>query len=280
MLVAQARAQDTGVPAAHDTTSGTSLNVDSLRRQYLLPVPAFERMMGEETARSAPGTSSGSPSAFGPNFDDAFIGLGYQRHVRRGTYSDASVTAGFGLGDAARWVGLEVDAVSWSTWRGGMGRRLSFGFKLHRLLPNNAGIAIGWENAITTGEGSDGGSSKYIVASKVFSRTKSVKQPVSTMTISVGVGDGRFRFENDVREHTKHVNLFGSIGVRVIDPASVFADWTGQDLTLGMSLVPFASIPFSITPAFADVTRTANDRPRFICSAGLAFKISSLFHGF
>jgi len=242
-------------------------------------VDALQQLAASMGGRAAPGTSSGSPSAFGPNFDDGFVGLGYQRHVRRGTYSDASVSAGFGLGNAARFVGLEVDAVSGSTWRTGVGSRTSFGFKLHRLLPDGGGIAVGWENALTVGKKGDGGSSKYLVASKVFTRTRSTTSPFSTVTMSLGLGDGRFRFEDDVRHDRKHVNVFGSLGARVADPAAVFADWTGQDLTVGLSVVPFTALPFTITPAIADVTRTANNRPRFICGAGLAFKFSSVLRG-
>jgi hypothetical protein len=116
-----------------------------------------------------------------------------------------------------------------------------------------------------------------VVGSKVFA-FRSPKKPLSELTASIGLGDGRFRLMRDVRANVKRINPFGSVGVRVFEAASVFGDWTGQDLTLGMSFVPFAGIPFTITPAYADVTHRANDRARFICGVGLGFKFSSFIH--
>ena len=66
-------------------------------------------------------------------------------------------------------------------------------------------------------------------------------------------------------------NVFGSVGLRVVEPVSVIADWTGQDLTLGTSIAPFRNFPLVITPAVADVTGNAGDGARFILGVGFGY---------
>jgi hypothetical protein len=61
------------------------------------------------------------------------------------------------------------------------------------------------------------------------------------------------------------------VGVRLAEPISFIADWTGQDLTIGTSIAPLRRIPVVITPAVADVTGNAGDGARFILGIGLGY---------
>ena len=58
------------------------------------------------------------------------------------------------------------------------------------------------------------------------------------------------------------------MGLQVIPLASVIADWTGQDLFLGASIVPFRRIPLFIVPGVADVTGKAGNGARFVLGVG------------
>jgi hypothetical protein len=84
----------------------------------------------------------------------------------------------------------------------------------------------------------------------------------------VGVGGGRFRSEDNIEEGDEDPNVFGSVGVQVAEPITVIAEWTGQDLNLGASIVPIRGVPLVITPAAADVTGTAGNGTRFILGVG------------
>ena len=68
------------------------------------------------------------------------------------------------------------------------------------------------------------------------------------------------------------MNVFGSVGVRWQEWLSTIADWTGQDLNLGVSVTPWLRIPFVVTPGLADVTGSAGDGVRFILSTGYAVR--------
>jgi hypothetical protein len=261
-----------GVPA---TARAQDAPADTLLARLLLPEPSAAYLASLAT-RAAPGSSSGSPSAFGPNWGDGFVGGGVQI-VRFTDRPDGSITTGFGIGNASRFVGLEVDITSLSTVRNGFFTRNAFGFKLHRLLPGATGIAVGWENAVVLGGETDGGHSLYgVITRMVPIGGRSARDLFNTVTLSAGVGNGRFRTIEDVRAGKEAVNVFGSVGVRVNEWGSLIVDWPGQDLTLGVSFTPFRQLPLVITPSLADVLGRVNDKPRFVLGAGMGFQFKEL----
>jgi len=239
--------------------------VAQLRQQFRLPVPPVEEIV----RIGIPGGSSiGTPTAFGADWGNAFVGASFQARTRQTNKADGAASAGIGLGDAERAVGVEVvfgvlDLVGDTFEDGGIS------FKVHRLLSNDLAIAVGVENAVTWGV-TDGGSSVYGVASKIFQLRENPADPFSRLTVSLGLGGGRFRSQDDIEDGDGTVNVFGSAGLQVADRVSLIGEWTGQDLNLGVSFVPFRGLPLVITPAVADVTGNAGDGARFILGVGYA----------
>ncbi|WP_250123652.1 S-layer homology domain-containing protein [Chroococcidiopsis sp. CCMEE 29] len=244
--------------------------LEALQEQFLLAQPVVQERIIPR-ALGIPGSSVGSPSAFGAEWGDLFAGVSFQSRTRFTNAADGAVVAGFGLGNARTAVGLEVavtvfDLLDNTFERGGVS------FKVHRILGEGLAIAAGVENAIIWGE-SDTDSSAYGVVSKIF-RFRNPAEPFSSLTVNLGLGGGRFRSEDDVFDGNDTINVFGSVGLRVVEPVSVIADWTGQDLNLGASIVPFRNIPLTITPAVADVTNNAGDGARFVLSIGYGLSLT------
>jgi hypothetical protein len=260
------------VPSFLATPALAAQNADSLRASYMLELPSGVEL-SQTKFRNSPGTSSGTPTAYGAQWGDLFIGAGYQRRTRYTQRDDGAVGAGFGLGNPRESLGVEAAITSLSTMRHGFFRRSNISFKVHRALPWNLAIAYGWEGAINMG-GTDAGSSMYGVLTSYIPTRETYGSPFSSITLSGGVGGGRFQTEKAFNESKHGVNAFGSVGVRVLSPVSLFADWTGQDLTLGASIVPFVRVPLFLTPAFADLTGSAGDGARFVLGAGLVFDFS------
>ncbi|NEQ20678.1 MAG: S-layer homology domain-containing protein [Microcoleus sp. SIO2G3] len=237
--------------------------VAETRQALLFPQPPVE----ERIRRFIRGGSSiGTPTAFGAETGNIFLGGTYQERARFTGKEDAAAVVGFGLGDARRLVALET-AVSIYDLEGDTFEDGGVSFKVHRLFPGDFAVAVGVENLIEWGN-TDGGSSVYGVASKVFRLRRDGSQPLSRVTASVGIGGGRFRSEDNIEEGDEDPNVFGSVGVQVAEPITVIAEWTGQDLNLGASIVPIRGVPLVITPAAADVTGTAGDGTRFILGVG------------
>ncbi|BAY09774.1 S-layer homology domain-containing protein [Calothrix sp. NIES-2098] len=246
-------------------------SLEELRQSYRVPSLTSQEIRTLTSGIvSIPGSSVTSPTAFGAEFGDVFAGFSYQSRTRFYAHrDDGGAVFGFGLGERQK-VALEVAVSSFSTFRQGFFENGGVSFKLHHSFSNGLAIAAGVENAIMFGS-PDAGSSVYGVVSKIFPLKDDPTKPFSSVTVSLGVGGGRFRSEQDVKQGVDSVNVFGSVGLRVLEPISLIADWTGQDLTVGTSIAPFRSFPMVITPAVADITGNAGDGARFILGVGFGY---------
>lgn len=252
-------------PIAQPPTPPTQ-DLTALRQQYLLPDPPVEPRL---LRRIAGGNSSiMTPTAFGAQTGEFFLGGTYQSRTRLSPRDDGGVVVGFGLGDARELVALETAVSIYSPIRRNV-ENGGISFKVHRLLSEDLAVAVGVENLIQWGN-PDSINSVYGVVSKAFRLGDDITDPFSQVTASVGVGGGRFRSEDDIRAGTGSTNVFGSIGVQVAEPLSVIAEWSGQDLNVGASIVPIRGVPLVITPAAADITGNAGNQVRFILGVGYA----------
>ncbi|MHB8839339.1 MAG: hypothetical protein ACYC7F_10340 [Gemmatimonadaceae bacterium] len=228
--------------------------------------------------QSAPGVSTASPLAFGPNFGDVFFGGGYQAKTRNGGGDDGSLSGGFGLGNSQTAIGLEVVIVSASTVRSGLFERTMMALKAHKSLPGNSAIAIGVEGIELNGE-SGADPNWFAVASRVVPLRDGGNENTvfSQMTLNIGAGNGRFCQAEEVFPDvftTKDcgANVFASAGLRANKYIGLIADYTGQDVNLGLSLAPFPKFPVVITPALVDVAGMANKEMRFTLGAGIGMR--------
>ena len=241
-------------------------DIQAQRQQLLLPIPPVEERAAVRRpfrGLGVPGSSISTPTAFGADWGDVFVGGAFQERTRFTQTSDGAVGLGFGLGDAQRLLGLEI-GVAFVDLEGDTFQDGGFSFKVHRQLPFGFAIAGGVENVIRFGD-PDGDQSGYGVVSKIFQFDQPT-QPFSALTTSVGFGGGRFRQEDDLDEDV--INVFGSLGLRVFEPVSAVVEWSGQDLNAGLSIAPFRNLPLVITPAAADITDNAGDGVRFILGVG------------
>ncbi|MBB4634705.1 hypothetical protein [Longimicrobium terrae] len=220
-----------------------------------------------DAVRPGPAGSITTPTAAGLETGEVYAGVSYQARTRYTQNSDAGAAIATGLG-SRDIIAAEFALTTYSTLRGaGPLETGALSVKLHRSLPRETSIAVGVENAALWGD-SDTERSYYGVVSHITRRVRDSSRPFSSALISVGVGDGRFRSENAISNRRKETNVFGSVGVRVIEPMSFIADWTGQDLNVAASFTPFRRQPLVITPGLADVTGNAGDGVRFILGVG------------
>lgn len=234
-----------------------------------IPLRPVAQTSQRQQLQASPGTTSVTPSAYGKSWRSVGVGVGFQARTRYTDESDGGIAVGFGLGNAQKSVALDVGVAIFNL-SDSFGDRGGVSFKLHRALPNDFSVAIGWQNAIVWGY-TDAGSSVYGVASKMFRLQDSTEKPFSRLYVSAGIGNGQFRSEFDINDDNDTIGVFGSVAVRVAQPVNAIAEWSGQDLTLGVSFVPFQNLPLVITPAVTDVTNNAGDGARFILGIGYGF---------
>jgi hypothetical protein len=227
---------------------------------------------------AAPGSSAGTPTAYGASWGQAFIGGGGFIPFDKGKV-DGSLAAGFGVGDAVKSVGLEIAFNIYSVGGqkellGDFGESGGIGFKLHKYFADGTAVAVGWSNPITWGQGNKARDTIYGVVTKAFYLQPDSPGNKLPLTVSVGFGSGAFRSlgAQRTRSGDNPPNLFGSLGLRVIPEASLVASWTGSALNLGASFAPFQNTPVVINTIFTDVTGSSTNTTGFSLSAGYSFQ--------
>ena len=240
----------------------------SIRRQPIGEEEGYqlEALPLRSTGFDAPSVGSptitiGNPSAYGASWGQIGFGVGYQARTRFTSNDDGAFGFAFGIGDPYEVVGLQMGILladlSDTFDAGGLS------FKLHRALPEDFRIAVGVQGVANWGD-TDAGTSAYGVITKRIALKPSVKEPLSELYLSLGVGSGRFRSEDDIFDDRDSVGVFASGALKIIEQINFVTEWTGQDMIVGFSLVPFKNIGLVITPAAADITDTAGDGARFI----------------
>ena len=220
-----------------------------------------------------PGITSNTPIAYGGFKGQGAVGIAYQDRTRFSNKSDgiAGVALSFG---SPQTVGLDVvlTALDLSNKNGGsFGSRSALSLKAHRPLNDTLAVALGVEDLIASNKTPDQRRSVYGVVTKQLNLKPSSNDAFSRLHLSLGVGNGRFQSENDVFAGRNGIGVFGSVAVQATPAIRPFAEWTGQDMNVGASIVPFKRIPLIITPALADITGSAGNRTRFTLSAGYRF---------
>ena len=255
-----AESSETGIPALRrEPTGGKRFEPQRIPLQVPFPKQPY---------RTSPSITIVNPSAYGASWGSAGIGLGFQERSRFREQSDGVIGLGFGLGNPQKNIGaqvgislVDVDA----PFRDG-----AINLKLHRRLLSDLSVALGVQGLTTWGE-TDGGSSVYGVATKRLKLRRDRTKPFSEMYTTLGIGGGQFRSESDINEGNETIGVFGSLGVKIIQPVGLVTEWSGQDLTIGVPVVPFRKLPVVVVPAITDVTGTAGDGTRLILGLGYTY---------
>lgn len=223
---------------------------------------------GSETSIGA-GISLETPTGFGGAPNSISVGALLQDRTRFTQSRDGSVGASISLGNPETAVGVTTSLAIFSLSEeggsdAGFGDNGSLSFEINRNLWDFSSIGIGVENLVTWGV-NDSGTSTYLAVSQALPLREDVGDPLGIAFVSAGLGNGRFRPEEDFDpfDDGTQFNFFGSVALQLIQRTNVIVEWSGQDLNLGLSIAPFANFPIVITPAVVDLTGSAGDGDRF-----------------
>lgn len=251
---------------------GDTLGEINRLRQELLIDPII--LQGEPPSAS-PGSTAGTPSAYGASWGQAYVGGGLFFPLNKGR-TDGSLAVGFGLGDAVKTVGVEVNANITSVGGGNsnfdFGDSGSLGVKVHKYLGDGAAVAVGFANPVTWGDSNKSKDTIYGVVTKSFNLQPNDTDNKMPLTVSLGVGSGVFRSKSAIAVNDNSANVFGSIGIRTAPEVAWVSSWTGNRLNIGGSFAPFKQTPVVINAIFTDVTDNFDNGVGISLSAGYAIK--------
>jgi hypothetical protein len=254
-----------------ETPAAQQDSVEALRAHLRLPEPReIEGIRLPSAILVLPGTTINTPTGYGARWGQVYAGASVQDRIRYASWTDGVVAMGAGFGDPERWIGVDVTLHILDTYTDFAEDR-AMSVKLHRQLLGSMSVAVGWENMWHTA-GTDGGSSPYAVLTKATRLHDGGDwMPFGVVVATAGVGGDRFQNEDAFRRRENGAGVFGSLAVRLVRPVHAIANWTGQDLSLGLSITPIPQLPLVITPALMDVTGAAGDGIRFSASAALIY---------
>lgn len=218
---------------------------------------------------SAPAYTISNPSGYGLTFGSVSLAAGFSTEPSEQEEGQAGLGFGLGLGDPNKWVGLDLTYTFGNLLDEGNG---GLSAKIHRNLVSteqvNLALAVGWEDFATTGD-SPRVSSVYGVATAIFKLQPDIRTSFSRLSLTLGVGGGRFRTEGDIRDGEDSANIFASGSLRIARSVSVITEWTGQELSAGISWAPFKQYNFYITPSLRNLTADDSENVRFSLSTGV-----------
>jgi hypothetical protein len=246
-------------------------------------VQLIESQAGSNAFTVSPGLSISNPIGFGGDGNVAFLAASYQSRTRGGNIRDGELGLGVGLGNSIDSVGVEISySINSFGSSAGFGSG-GFNAKIHRRLAENTAVAIGWNRFLNISYNNQAGNnagtdfpnnSYYAVVSHILRTKDTTDDLFSRVAISGGIGGGQFLPDSvtSVDLNPSGLNAFGSVAVRIAKPVSAILEWTGQDLTAGLSITPLGeNFPLIVTPAFRDITG-AGDGRRFVLGVGTGFK--------
>lgn len=225
-------------------------------------------------SRGTPSLTIANPYGFGAD-RGFYTGLSYQTDTRGGleTENDGDATWGFGagFGNAQKSVGAELSYTIASFGQNGRDFGTGgFNFKLHRKIAEGWGVAAGWNSFLSVGDENDLEDSVYLSTTKILRLREKITSPFSRVGVTVGIGNGQFRSQDNINNDNETFNVFGSLAFRVARPVSLITEWTGQDLAMGVSVSPVRTLPLTFNLGVRDLAG-AGDEARFVFGVGTGF---------
>lgn len=192
--------------------------------------------------QASPSVAFGSPIGFGLNSGQLAVGIGGQTTDAPGdNHFDGSMGVAAGLGNSADSLGFEITANIISL-RNHLGEDGSFNAKAHRMVNATTSVAVGAESFGGWGAARDSRTSAYAAVTKVVN----LGLPV---VLNLGTGTNRFASN----KKTSSMGVFGSVAVIPTDRFSFVVDYTGIDTNIAISLVPFISLPITLTLGYVNM---------------------------
>lgn len=236
----------------------------------------------QDTVYSQGILAPGGTGAWGNMVYGGFALTSPQPYSRKNNTQETDVVAAFGvgLGNPVKGLGFQLGSNMLDVSEQDL---YNFGVKVHRYFGKGISAGVGIENLFDFGTGTEDQSvnyaSPYVAITKNCVYTAAPGTMLSKLSYSVGVGFGRFSklSPSDEIEHDRKngTYVFGGIQYKFWKRLSLHADWSGQNLTTGISINSFVEkIPFTIILAASDLTSYTGDGVRFVGAFGMAYQFA------
>ena len=184
-----------------------------------------------------------------------------QQHSRLGVGfdPDLNIVAMIGAGNPEKYVGIDLGFNIFGFPKYGgredNGGEGSMDLHLNRMITPNWWIGAGMYNLfIWSSDEPTNLRSGYLASSAVLHLRENNRSAFSTLWLTVGAGNGKFRTDNTYTlENASPPGIFGSLALQVLPEMNFLAEWTGYNVFSGFSMIPFRKLPFQIIAGVDDI---------------------------
>ena len=217
--------------------------------------------------RALPGFTINAPAGLVPGAGVVFAGIS---GTSNSDDTDGGLGFGFGYGNPYESVGgaasLTIGSIDprdgGSFNRGGLNLSLGHVFSEYGL-----GAAVGVTNIDLWHADHD----QKLDPSFYGAVTKLLPNDIAPMTLTVGLGNNIYADVDEDGDKKDKVYPFVSLAAYVLPQMSLIADFTGGITSAGVSVVPFPSIPVSMTMGAYDISNETIQGTSFIAGLSAAY---------
>lgn len=213
----------------------------------------------------SPAISHANPIGYGNSSGQIDVGVIFETPNRFGDAEDGSIAASVGFGDPYKTIGVDATLTFYSLTGENESDPLETGslsFEVSRNFSSDLAVSFGIENLIRFSPDNitPPQTNFYLVGTQRFQLREDPISPFGLAYVTAGIGDGRFSSVNDFEfDENGSFNLFGSVAVQIIPRVNGIAEWTGQDLNAGVSVVPFRELPLVVNLMAVDIFGNVED---------------------
>ena len=220
---------------------------------FLHPIPDCLGQKDTTIALDIAGLSLENPIGLGGFFGTACIGIAGQNRTRSaenrasgGRNADANAGIYVGLGDPVKYIGigtsLGIYGLSGAHGTSGNLGESGLNIDVSKLLFKILFVKAGIDNVAFWGVTKESISAQksYYGAGTIFlvSKNKKLGAAYSYIAVTVGAGNGLYRRDKDFTPVSSgYFNPFFSIAVPVFYKTNAIVEWTGYDISTGISTV-------------------------------------------
>lgn len=228
----------------------------------------------------SPAISVSTPTGFGAEGLNLYAGLGGIDRVRYNDYSDGTLSFGISGGDPVDYLSASASVSFFDIFNDEeLGKTGGVSINIARQLYKSLSLSLGVQNIVLFGTSEDFQlESYYLALSDVFALPGEIW--FTHFTVSVGVGNGSFNKEeiaNDIlieeKDNWENFGFFGGVSIAAHKTTNIIANYTGQNLDAGLSVVPFKKLELTVTGSLIDILEESGDGIRYGLSVSYNKKI-------
>lgn len=227
--------------------------------------PSEETETGFRFVNPVAATTANTPAAFESGYlGYVNCGMAFQHtsrlnDERNWENPDFNLATYVGLGNPHKWVGIGIsfNLLGLSNDNGAKNNfgESSIDFQLSRAITKYIHLGAGIFNAIQVNPTPINTlRTYYIQASGMLPIKADNKKSFSTLYLNIGLGNGKFqKRESFLGLENESVRVYGSAALQVLPRSNLIVEWSGAELAVAASIIPFKKLNFNFMTGLSDL---------------------------